>query len=80
MQGCSVLALRRRRSYTWSTQELIDALVGGSAEPVEYWRTEFAALLVLLPRHESGGWLNSYAPSPCAGHESHALGSRPKLA
>ena len=41
-----MLALRRRRSYTWSTQELIDALVGGSAEPVEYWRTEFAALLV----------------------------------
>ena len=46
IEGCSVLALRRRRSYTWSTQELIDALVGGSAEPVEYWRTEFAALLV----------------------------------
>jgi hypothetical protein len=46
IKACSVLALRRRRSSTWTAQELIDALVGGRAEPVEHWRTEFAALLV----------------------------------
>jgi hypothetical protein len=46
IKDCSVFALRRRRSSTWTAQELIDALVGGSAEPIEYWRKEFAALLV----------------------------------
>lgn len=46
IERCSVFALRRRRTRTWRAQRLVDALAGGPSEPVEYWRAEFAALLV----------------------------------
>jgi hypothetical protein len=49
IRGCELAALRRRRTYTWEAQELVDALHGGPSQPVELWRGEFAQLLARGP-------------------------------
>ncbi len=43
-----IAALRRRRSVFWPAQDLVNALAGRSAPPVDYWRQEFVALLAPL--------------------------------
>lgn len=45
VENVGIVALRRRRTLIWSSQDLIDALAGGSAPPVEHWRAEFARML-----------------------------------
>lgn len=45
VQRVGFAALRRRSTVFWAAQEFIDALAGGPAEPLEYWRREFARLL-----------------------------------
>jgi hypothetical protein len=45
VERVGIVALRRRRTFIWSSQDLIDALAGGAAPPVEHWRAEFARML-----------------------------------
>jgi hypothetical protein len=50
VEQVGIVALRRRRTLIWSSQDLIDALAGGSAPPVEHWRVEFARVLEPVAR------------------------------
>jgi hypothetical protein len=59
LRQCTIAALRRRRSYTWEVQELVDALAGGPSAPIERWRLDFEELLLELPPPGGSGRLTA---------------------